>query len=68
MNKKNQVEQNIELAFDFIKKVINNPAILDKIEDNSKIIITLEKNRSSKMKDKSKRKELTNKKGLAFSK
>lgn len=40
MNKKNQVEKNIDLAFDFIKKVINNPSVLDKIEDNSNLIIT----------------------------
>ena len=40
MNKKNQVEKNIDLAFDFIKKVINNPSVLDKIEDNSNLKIT----------------------------
>lgn len=67
MNKKNQVEKNIELAFDFIKKVINNPAVLDKIEDNS-IVNIADRKPSSNNERKIQKRKLTDKNKLAHTK
>lgn len=33
MTKKEQVEKNISLAFDFMKKVIKDPTIIEGVED-----------------------------------
>ncbi len=37
MTNKETVNRNIGLSFDFIRQIINNPKIMDKIENNSTI-------------------------------
>ena len=35
MTNKETVNRNIGLTFDFVRQIINNPKLIDKIEDNS---------------------------------
>ncbi|MDQ3021162.1 MAG: hypothetical protein M3R36_11425 [Bacteroidota bacterium] len=55
MTKKEKIEKNIDLAFGFIKKVIDNPTVLDKIVSKYNIKIIQEDNPSSIVRKKSKR-------------
>ena len=37
MTNKETVNRNIGLSFDFLKQIVNNPKMIEKIEDNSTI-------------------------------
>ncbi|MEO6695372.1 MAG: hypothetical protein ABIY50_05750 [Ignavibacteria bacterium] len=44
MSKKNQVDKNLSLTFDFIKEVVKNPSIIESVEDLSELMFTGKKN------------------------
>ena len=40
MSKKDQVEKNLTLSFDFIRRVIKDPSIIESVEDQSELVFT----------------------------